>query len=72
MLPVGGIEDTLYSVMKVSHMLLLSGEHGLLTFSQTPPKTVSRLIASTMQRVIWPTNKGLIMLIGMPVAVQCK
>lgn len=35
MLPVGGIDDTLYSVMKVSHMLLLSGEHELLIFSHS-------------------------------------
>lgn len=35
MLLVGGIDDTLYSVMKVSHMFLLSGEHELLLFSNS-------------------------------------
>lgn len=69
MLPVDGIDDMLYSVITVSH---ISAQWRSYSFSQTPPKTLSRLITSTTQRVIWPANEDFIMLTSMAVAVQYK
>lgn len=52
--PVDDINAVLNTVMVVSHMFLLSGEHNLqVLFLKTPPKSPSILIASKMQRVIW-------------------